>query len=68
MIEHGVIVIDCSWAYFDSVKVKTVKKHERLLPNLLAANPVNYGKEYKMNCVEALAAALQLAGFHGQAK
>ena len=65
MREYGVIVIDCSWAFFDSVKVKSNKKHERLLPNLLAANPVNYGKEYKMNCAEALAGALFLAGFEG---
>ena len=58
----GVAVIDCSWAHFDSVKVKSVKSRERVLPNLLAANPVNYGKEFRLNCAEALAAAFYLCG------
>lgn len=59
----GLCVIDCSWQYFDSVKVKSVKANERLLPYLLAANPVNYGKEIKLTCAEALAGALYLSGF-----
>jgi len=67
ILENGVCVIDCSWAFFDSVKVKSVKKHERILPNLLAANQINYGKEFKLNCAEALAAAVWLAGFEARA-
>lgn len=59
----GLCVIDCSWQYFDSVKVKSIKKNERLLPYMLASNPVNYGKEIKLNCAEAMAAALFLSGF-----
>ena len=51
-------VIDCSWAYFDSVTVKSNKARERLLPHYLAANPINYGKELKLSCAEALAAAV----------
>jgi len=59
----GLCVIDCSWQFFDSIKVKSIKKNERLLPYMLAANPVNYGKEIKLTCAEALAGALFLSGF-----
>jgi pre-rRNA-processing protein TSR3 len=56
-------VIDCSWAHFDEVKVKSLKQNERLLPLCKAANPVNYGKDIKLNCAEALAGALFLSGY-----
>ena len=38
-----------------------------MLPLCMAANPVNYGKETKLNCAEAFAGALLLAGFEDQA-
>ena len=66
--KNGVCVIDCSWAFFETVKVKSIKTRERILPNLLAANTINYGKEFKLSCAEALAAACFLAGFEDQAK
>jgi pre-rRNA-processing protein TSR3 len=61
-------VIDCSWQHFDEVKVKSIKANERLLPYCLASNPVNYGKEIKLTCAEALAGALLLSGYVEEAE
>jgi len=68
LLENGVAVIDCSWVYFDQVKVRSVRQKERILPNLLAANPINYGKELKLSCAEALAAAYFCAGLEDEAR
>ena len=64
----GICVIDCSWAKFNELNLNLSKIETRALPFMVAVNPVNFGKPFKLTCAEAFAACLFLGGFEKEAK
>ncbi|WP_338600001.1 DUF367 family protein [Sulfolobus tengchongensis] len=61
--KRGLTVLDSSWNKSDE---KFFKKYEnslsRRLPFLLAGNPINYAKPFKLSSLEAVAASLIIIG------
>ncbi|NHJ48672.1 MAG: DUF367 family protein [Asgard group archaeon] len=76
----GLVGLDCSWVeakqvfgadnpYDDAPKRKGRWRFvDRILPYLLAANPINYGKPCKLSTAEALAAGLYIVGYKKDAE
>eukprot|EP01039_Chlorochromonas_danica_P001570 gene1570-1715_t len=62
---QGIAGINCSWNRISEVPTATLGKrpNQRRLPLLLAANTVNYGRPWKLNTAEAIAATLYITGY-----
>lgn len=62
---RGICFLDCSWERAETTfkKAKQIANlTSRSLPYLLAANPINYGKPFRLSSLEATAAALTILG------
>ena len=64
----GLAALDCSWEHAQKVLPGHVKGTSRCLPILIAGNPTNYAKATKLSTAEAIAGALYIAGFRGEAE
>lgn len=67
-ILRGISAVDSSWKKGNKEYFKTKRHVSRRLPVLLAANPVNYGKPFRLSTAEAFAASLYILGFKEHAE
>ncbi|WP_135534800.1 MULTISPECIES: DUF367 family protein [Halostella] len=58
---NRLVALDCSWETAGEAMFDLPGEH-RALPFLVAANPVNYGRPFRLTTVEALAAGLVILG------
>ena len=59
----GILAVDCSWKNAEACFNRLEKTSEsRALPFVVASNPVNFGKPFKLTTLEAFAAALYILG------
>jgi len=63
----SITALDCSWEVLDTGAVASWR-NRRALPFLVAANPVNFGRPFRLTSVEAMAAALYILGEREQAR
>jgi len=67
--KHGILAVDCSWENAEkSFDFLDKKCNSRAIPFVIAANPVNYGKPFKLTTLEAFAATLYILGDVEKAK
>lgn len=64
--EPPVVAVDSSWESTDSI-FESYEGVGRALPFVVAANPVNYGKPYRLNTAEAVITALYIMGYKERA-
>jgi len=59
--KHGILAVDCSWKNAENNFDYLDKRcNSRALPFVIAANPVNYGKPFKLTTLEAFAVVLYI--------
>ncbi len=61
IIKKGITILDCSWNKLQETLPKPLFT-ARVLPFLIAANAINYGRPYKLSSAEALIASLYIIG------
>ena len=62
----GITILDCSWKQGDKYLKDWAFQNGRLLPPLVAGNPVNYGKWHTLTSLEALAASFYLVDLENE--
>jgi pre-rRNA-processing protein TSR3 len=61
--KNGILAVDCSWKNAESCfNLLDIKNNARALPFVIAVNPVNYGKPFKLTTLEAFATVLYILG------
>ncbi|MFB6113428.1 MAG: DUF367 family protein [Halodesulfurarchaeum sp.] len=66
-VTETLVAMDLSWETAEKARFELSGEH-RALPFLLAGNPVNYGRPYRLTTVEAFAGALIILGERTQAE
>ncbi len=61
------VVLDCSWDTVEQ-EIYGLDGPHRALPFLVAGNPVNFGRPFRLNTVEAFAGALCILGHRDHAE
>jgi len=61
-----ITALDCSWEVLNTEIVRSWR-FKRALPYLVAANPVNFGRPFRLTSVEAMAGALYILDEQTQA-
>lgn len=64
---RGLVVMDLTWSNIDKFP-RVRRTEERVLPYLLASNPVNWGRPCELNSAEAVLASLIILGEGEQAE
>ena len=61
--KNGILAVDCSWKNAEkSFDFLDKRCNSRALPFIVAANPVNYGRPFKLTTLEAFATAVYILG------
>ncbi len=67
--KNGILAVDCSWKNAENnFEYLDKRNHSRAIPFVVAANPVNFGKPFKLTTLEAFAASLYILGEKGHAE